>query len=169
MKKRTSLIKHVADGKYGTRYLQVPLFMTASDIVHDHPLLFSDLQAANTPTNRAALIDKKYTEAAQPAGTADGQYPAFVAHGAGVRDSIHASGYDPNKPLEIEAPKESTYEDSTTGETHRWFRDAKVTNGHHRLSVMFKDFPEQPVPFFIKDQAYEDPIRKPSAPETGVQ
>jgi hypothetical protein len=177
MDKPTSLIKHVGNTKEGYNILQVPLFMTANDIVKDHPLGLADAMGDQSEKNRSALMDKKYGEASQPAGARDGQY---AVHGAGLRDSIHAEGFDPRRPIEISPPLHSTYYDSKAGEPKPFFREADVTEGHHRLSVMFKDFPEHPVPHTfgkrvvnenlerIMAKAHAANKNRPPQPSTGV-
>jgi hypothetical protein len=143
---RQPLIKPVGRTKEGYTMLEVPLFMTARDIVHDHPIVLGDSlggsigDAQQTEEGRNDLMDRKYEESANQHGP-----------GGGVLQSIRNNGFDPKHPIDIVPPTLHTARSVATGEPNgkEYALPPRVFNGHHRLSVMFHNYPDMPVPFTL--------------------
>lgn len=124
------------------RTIHPPLFMTAHEIVNTHHLadghFIGDVYDAahkglpdQSADDKRELLKEKYAESSLPRDESE--------HGSGTRDSIRREGYDWSQPLSLSR--------QVGGKT----APPMLLDGHHRLSVMFRDKPDHFVPVRHQD------------------
>lgn len=96
-----------------------PSSLTASEIISRYNLEDIGGSSQQTPEKINDYMGAAYKRASEP-----------ERDGTSLVDKIKEKGFDKNSPLTI-----SHYPDYSA-----------LTNGHHRLSIMLKDFPDEPIP-----------------------
>jgi hypothetical protein len=114
---------HFAAGMLG-----LPAAATARDIVANFS--FSDQKRSRTGEAESAedLMARKYASAERK----------------GIVSSILEKGYDINQPIEV-APAEVS-ENWSKPDHPAEYRPPYVVDGHHRIAVMHRHFPDMPIP-----------------------
>jgi hypothetical protein len=158
--KRPSLFKAHADSTGKVHSVELPLFVTARDLVETHPAVFNDIGAdraekhfgpgGQTEAMRENLIESKYQESSTPRDPSN----PLPLYGAGLTESILKHGYNQSSPIFIRPPQTLAQTSRITGLTSAVDMPAAVLNGHHRLSVMFKHLPDHPMSYGVADSIW---------------
>jgi hypothetical protein len=163
---RPQLFKPTYDAQGKINSVQLPLFVTARDLVTDHPVVFGDTQGTDfdpefgqKEDQRKRLMDQKFDESYDQGGRS-----------GTVGPSIDAKGFNPKKPLNIMPPHRLQHEYKATGRVVNYDNPPQLADGHHRLSVMFRKHPDVPIPYDIGHTGMQllkntnEKITKPATP-----